>query len=119
MLTEQTARAFAAHWAAAWNAHDLDAILSHYHDDVVLVSPVAVRLLQDPSGTVRGKAALRAYFTRGLSANPDLRFELQDVTWGLSSVVLFYLRQNGIRAGEFMELDPAGKVTRVVAHYAG
>jgi predicted ester cyclase len=119
MPTEQQARQLAAHWIDAWNSHDLAAILSHYAEGVELVSPVAARLLADPSGTVRGKQALRAYFSRGLEAFPELRFRLLDVMWGLSSVVLCYENQGGTRTGEFMELDADGKVVRVVANYNG
>ena len=83
-LGEVEAREFARDWVAAWNAHDLDQILSHYASDVVLVSPVAAKILNDPSGMVRGREALRQYFRRGLDAYPDLTFELVDVMWGLS-----------------------------------
>jgi ketosteroid isomerase-like protein len=118
MLSEHSARELAKHWIAAWNAHDLDAIMSHYADDVVLVSPVAVERLHDPSGTVRGKQALRAYFSMGLTAYPNLRFELKDLMWGVSSVVLYYANQKGSMTGELMELDGSGKVHRVVANYS-
>jgi ketosteroid isomerase-like protein len=116
---ENEAREFARHWVAAWNAHDLDRILSHYALDVVLVSPVAAKILNDQSGMVRGKEALRQYFQRGLDAYPDLTFELVDVMWGLSSVVLYYVNQKGTKTGEFMEFDSSGKVVRVVANYNG
>lgn len=119
MLTEAQARQLATHWIDAWNAHDLAAILSHYAEDVVLVSPVAARLLDEPTGTVRGRQALGAYFSRGLEAFPQLRFRLLDVMWGLSSVVLYYENQRGTRTGEYMELDADGKVVRVVANYNG
>jgi ketosteroid isomerase-like protein len=33
--------AFAEDWIAAWNAHDLDRVLSHYADDIVFLSPIA------------------------------------------------------------------------------
>ena len=89
MLTEDRAVEFANHWIQAWNSHDLDTILSHYAQEVVLTSPVAARLLQNPSGTVEGKEALRSYFERGLKAYPQLAFKLLDVMCGLSSVVLF------------------------------
>jgi hypothetical protein len=119
MIDEAHARKFADEWVRAWNAHDLDQIMSHYDDEVVLVSPVAARLLGDPSGRVSGKAALRAYFRRGLEAYPQLRFELLDVMWGLDSVVLYYTNQKGSRTGEYMELTPTGRVSRVVANYNG
>jgi len=110
---------FAREWIAAWNSHDLDAILSHYAEEVILISPVAARLLDDPSGTVSGAAALRSYFQRGLEAYPNLRFELLDVMQGLASVVLCYLNQKGTKTAEFMEFDERGKVIRVIANYSG
>ena len=119
MLTEKEARKFANHWVEAWNSRDLDEIMSHYDSNVVLVSPVAVRILNDSSGTVKGKEALRIYFQRGLEAYPNLKFELVDVMWGISSVVLYYVNQKGTKTGRFMEADPDGKITRVVANYNG
>jgi predicted ester cyclase len=70
-------------------------------------------------GLVAGKANLRAYFQRGLEAYPDLEFRLEDVFWGLNSVVLLYANQRGTRTAEFMELSAEGKVARVVANYNG
>jgi ketosteroid isomerase-like protein len=108
----------ASHWIAAWNAHDLDAIMTHYEDAIELTSPVAAQLLGAPGGKVVGKANLRAYFQRGLDAYPELQFHLEDVLGGLNSVVLYYTNQKGTRTGEFMELSAMGKVARVVAHYS-
>ena len=105
MLSEAEARQFAQGWVQAWNSHDLDAVMSHYAAEVVLTSPTAARLLGDPSGTVAGKAAVRSYFERGLEAYPNLRFELLDVMWGVSSVVLYYVNQKGTKTAEFMEFD--------------
>lgn len=118
MLTDTDARQFADHWIQAWNSHHLDAILSHYAPEVVLTSQTAARLLQDPSGAVSGIEALRRYFSRGLEAYPNLTFELLDVLWGVSSILLYYKNQNGTKTGEFMELDARGKVVRVVANYS-
>ncbi|MGB7191337.1 MAG: nuclear transport factor 2 family protein [Acidobacteriaceae bacterium] len=119
MLTETEARQFAHHWVAAWNSHDLDAILSHYAPEVVLTSPAAARLLKNPSGTVSGKEALRGYFKQGLEAYPNLAFELLETMWGLSSIVLYYVNQKGTKTGEFMEFDANQKIIRVVANYSG
>jgi len=83
------------------------------------VSPVAAKLLNDASGTVKGKEALRKYFKRGLEAYPNLKFELVDVMWGLSSVVLYYVNHKGSKTGEFMEVDTNGKIIKVVANYNG
>lgn len=119
MLTEAQARRFAQHWVLAWNSHNLDAIMSHYGPEIVLTSPVAAMLLNNPSGIVTGTEALRRYFKRGLEAYPNLTFELLDVMWGLSSLVLYYANQKGMKTGEFMELDANQKIIRVVANYGG
>ena len=104
-------------WVAAWNAHDLDLIMTHYEDTVELTSPVAAQLLGISDGKVIGKPNLRAYFRRGLEAYPDLHFRLEEVLYGLNSVVLYYTNQKGTHTAEFMELSATGKVTRVVANY--
>ena len=117
-MTRDEAWKLAEHWVAAWNAHDLELILTHYEDTVELTSPVAAQLLGRADGKVVGKAELRAYFQRGLEAYPDLNFRLEDVLWGLNSVVLYYTNQKGTRSGEFMELSATGKVARVVANYS-
>jgi len=117
MILESQAKAFAEDWIQTWNSHDLDAILSHYSEDIVLISPIATRILNDPSGKVIGKSALRAYFQKGLEFYPDLKFGLLDVMWGISSIVLHYINQNGVKAAEFMEIDADGKVVKVVANY--
>lgn len=118
MTTESQATEFARKWVAAWNSHDLDAIMSHYDVDVVLTSPVAAKILEDPSGTVEGNAALRNYFRRGLEVYPNLHFELVDVMSGLSSVVVCYKNQKGTKTAEFMEFGKNGKIMRVVANYS-
>jgi hypothetical protein len=119
MLTKEEAQRFAAHWLAAWNTHDLDQIMAHYEDDVELISPVAVQLLNATECRVVGKTHLRAYFQKGLEAYPQLQFILKDVLWGVKSVVLYYANQRGTHTGEYMELSPEGKVVRVVANYSG
>ena len=118
MLTRDEAYAFAEHWLAAWNAHDLDQIMAHYAEAVTLSSPVAAQLLNDPRGQVAGQVALRAYFEKGLLAFPELRFTLIEVLWGLDSLVLYYENQRGTHTAEYMELSPGGQVTRVVANYS-
>jgi hypothetical protein len=117
-LTKDDAWDLANHWVASWNGHDLDKIMTHYDDAVELTSPVAAQLLGARGGTVVGKANLRAYFQRGLEAYPELRFDLEDVLWGVNSLVLYYKNQKGGRTAEFMELSAGGKVCRVVAHYS-
>lgn len=117
MLTTEAAAAFVAEWIAAWNAHDLERILAHWADDAVFTSPIAARLL-GTDGTVVGKPALRAYWQRGLAANPDLRFELDRVLVGTDSLVIAYRNHRGQACGEWLRLDAAGRAIAGAAHYA-
>lgn len=115
MIAQETADAFAADWVSAWNAHDLDRIVSHYGEDVEFRSPIAERLLG--AGTIRGRQELRAYFEEGLARAPQLHFELLHVLPGVDSVTLCYRGVGGVLAAEVMELDGAGRVRRAMAHY--
>nr|MBA2601697.1 nuclear transport factor 2 family protein [Actinomycetota bacterium] len=88
-------REFADRWIDAWNARDLEGVLTHYADDVVFTSPTATRFLPESGGTVRGKGALRSYWTLALQANRDLHFELIGVYAGIDTLVLHYRNQVG------------------------
>lgn len=110
-------QAFAADWVEAWNSHDLPRILSHYAEEVVLVSPIAAERLGLADGTVRGKAALGAYFSLGLAARPGLAFTLCRIYRGIGSMVIEYGTETGQLAAEFMAFDAQGQVERVHAHY--
>ncbi|WP_051274376.1 nuclear transport factor 2 family protein [Cellulomonas sp. URHD0024] len=101
---------FSAAWEAAWNARDLDAVLAHFHDDVVFTSPVAARIVPDTGGIVRGKAELRAYCTAGLRLVPDLHFTVEDVYAGISILVLQYRNQRGDVVDEVLLFDDDGLV---------
>jgi predicted ester cyclase len=79
-------------------------------------SPLLV-VSQDRQGG-RLIAALRNYFKKGLELFPELRFELFDVMFGLSSIILCYKNQKDTKSAEFMELGKNGKVIRVVANYS-
>ena len=117
-ISQQDADRLAAEWIAAWNAHDLDAVLAHYAEDVAFASPFVATLIGDESGVIYGRAALRDYFLRGLEAYPDLHFDLHAALPGVSSVALHYASVGGRTAIEVMELAADGVVVRVAAHYS-
>jgi ketosteroid isomerase-like protein len=111
------AREFAADWIAAWNSHDLERILSHYEDDFEMSSPVIVQIVGEPSGCLKGKEQVGAYWRKALDRMPELHFELREVLVGVDSVTLCYLGVRGFSA-EVFHFGPAGKVVRAFAHYA-
>ena len=116
MLTKEFATHFAAEWIAAWNAHDLPRILSHYTDDFEMSSPYIVQLLGEPGGKLKGKAAVGEYWRRALERTPTLHFELVDTLVGVDSLVLYYRGARGL-AAEIFYFNAAGVVTKAGAHY--
>src|SRR5262249_44831701 len=66
MITKEFAQSFAHEWIEAWNSHDLDQILSHYADDFVMSSPRIATIAGEPSGVLRGKGPIGAYWKRAL-----------------------------------------------------
>ena len=104
-MTNADPVAFAAQWRAAWNAHDLDAVLAHFHDDVVFTSPVAASLLPETGGVIRGKAALRAYWQEGLRRIPDLHFTIEAVFSSVNTLVIQYINQKGVSVSEVLVFD--------------
>ena len=99
------AQAFAESWLQAWNAHDLEAVLSHFADDVVFTSPIAAKLVEGSEGIIHGKAALRAYWREGLRRIPDLQFDLLGIYVGQSTLVINYRNQSGGLVSEVLTFD--------------
>jgi hypothetical protein len=116
MIEKAFADQFAADWIESWNQRDLDRILSHYTDDFEMSSPLIIRVAGEPSGTLKGKEAVRTYWAKALQSAPNLRFDLVETLVGVNSITLYY---NGVRgpAAEVFHFDRDGKITKAYAHY--
>ena len=117
-LTQNTAQIKAQNWVDAWNKRDLDAVMTHYADDVSVCSPLVKRPLNKSDGWLHGKSALRDYFAVGMG-NPDLQFTLKSVHVGVQSMSMVYARENGIQVVDTLELNADGLTTRMDACYSG
>lgn len=118
MLTSEFATAFAAEWIAAWNAHDLDRILSHYTDDFTITTPMAARLLPGNEGFVAGKENIRAYWKIGLERIPDLKFEMLDLLIGINGLTIYYVNTaTQKRSAEMLHFNEQQKIDQVIVHY--
>ena len=98
------AEQFARDWVAAWNRGDAEAVLRHFADDAVFISPLAAAVTGHAE--VRGKAALRAYWTEALrlrGAPP--RFTLDAVVWDAERKVLVVLYTSAERGGEVRKAE--------------
>lgn len=116
-MTNTEARSFAEDWIVAWNAHDLDRVLSHYAEEFQMTSPFIVTSAGAPGGTLSGKSAVGAYWREALRRFPELRFELKGTFTGVDSVAIDYVGVRGVRAREVLTFGEDGLVTKAVAHY--
>lgn len=111
------ARELAAEWVAAWNSHDLERIFSHYADTFEMRSPLIAERGFSADGVLRGKPAIRPYWSAGLAASPPIRFELLDVYAGADTVVIHYRSVGRRLVTEVLELDASRRIVRGSACY--
>lgn len=104
------AQQFAQDWVAAWNSHDLNRILQHYADDLELRSPGIITLGGEPSGILKGRDKVAAYWAKALQGS-NLTFELIDAFPGVNSVAIHW-RRAGREVVEVVEFNSTCKVIR-------
>ncbi|MGY3590033.1 ketosteroid isomerase-like protein [Bradyrhizobium sp. USDA 4341] len=104
-------------WIAAWNARDLERVLAMYSEDTEMTSDRIPAFGFGPSGTVRGKAQLRAYWSAALAKLPELHFDLIDLYVSPDSVVVFYQNERGRKICEYLRLDVEGKIRQGSANH--
>jgi ketosteroid isomerase-like protein len=98
MISMDQAQKFSQQWVDAWNSHDLERILSHYADDFQMTSPFIVTMMNEPTGTLKGKEKVRAYWAQALERLPDLHFNLIEVLASVDSITISYHAVLGKRA---------------------
>ncbi len=110
-------REHADRWLEAWNAHDLDAILDLYAEEIDFASPTVAALGGDKEGRISGREELRAHFARGLERFPALAFTEEALLTGTGGYALIYRREDGARVVESVELNEKGDAIRARAFY--
>ena len=115
-MNQPEVEVFAQRWIAAGNSHELEPILSHCAEKVEITSPFLAAAKDNVRVTLRGKPAVREYWSRALARYPDLQFVVQAAYPGVNSVVIEYLSVHRLTAAECMCFDNRGMVVRVIAH---
>ncbi len=82
----QNAQKFAEDWVNSWNNRDLEAILSHYREDIRFFSPIAGQVVGKPA--IEGKPVLADYWTKALARITHLKFTLEDFTWSAEKKIM-------------------------------
>ena len=110
-------QAFAQEWIAAWNAHDLDRVLSHYTVDAVVTTPVAAVRVPESGGVVRGHEALRSYWCPPVDAMPDLHFDLVEAMPTVDGVTILYRNHRAQLVAETVLWNESGLVHTAIVSY--
>jgi steroid delta-isomerase len=102
-MTREEAEAFAAAWAAAWNALATERVLSHFDENISFTSPTALAVTG--AGTVHGKQALRDYWTAAVARVGSLKFVVDRVLWdaGSRELAIIYVSDAGGRKKRISE----------------
>lgn len=104
-------------WLTAWNAHDLDAIMACYSEDIDFVASTVVLRWGREDGRLRGKTELRRHFELGLELAPHMSFIEEALLSSPVGYALLYRRENNNRVLDVVELNANGQATRVRAFY--
>jgi len=65
----------------------------------------------------RGKADLRAYWSKALALIPNLHFTLIDTYVSPDGVVVFFKNERGSKICEYLRLDTGGKIKQGSANH--
>ncbi|MEO8588401.1 MAG: nuclear transport factor 2 family protein [Flavobacteriales bacterium] len=98
----------AQRWFAAFNAHDLEALLALYADTAQHYSPKLKVRQPVTNGLIKGKDALRAWWRDAFDRLPDLNYEVTKLTSDDQQVFMEYIRHvqgdEDLRVGEVLEI---------------
>jgi hypothetical protein len=116
-VSPEFATRFVIEWLGAWNAHDIDRILSHYSDDFEMFSPAIARVTGNAAGSIRGKQAVGEYWVKALALYPNLEFVHVCSLIGVDGLVVYYIGVAQKRVVEVFNFDRDGLVARSHAYY--
>lgn len=108
---------FAEEWIKSWNSHNLEKILSHYSDDIEIITPMIKIATDNESGSLKGKKNVSEYWEKALEKIPDLHFELYDIAEGINCIALYYKSILNKNAVELMFFNEEQKICKMIACY--
>ncbi|RAJ77258.1 SnoaL-like protein [Chitinophaga dinghuensis] len=95
-------------WFEAFNEHDLEKLLSLYHDNAIHYSPKLKIRQPATNGLIKGKQALRSWWQDSFERYPQLQYNLHTLTANQDRVFMEYLRQvpneEDLLVGEVLEI---------------
>lgn len=107
-------------WFEAFNAHNLEKLLSLYDDEAHHFSPKLKIRLPETNGLVTGKAALRSWWKDAFSRLPSLHYKVTSLTSNADRVFMEYIRtvenENNMLVAEVLEIKEGKIIASRVYH---
>ena len=107
-------------WIEAFNTKQLENLLSLYHTQAEHYSPKLKLRLPETNGLIKGKSALRVWWTDAFTRLPQLHYELLQLTADGEQVLMEYIRhvpgEEDLRVGEVLVIKNKKIVASRVYH---
>lgn len=92
MIAQQN-QSIAFKWFEAFNAHDLEQLLSLYDEQALHFSPKLKIRKPETEGLIKGKNALRVWWQDAFDRLPTLNYKVTSLTANRDRVFMEYIRQ--------------------------
>ncbi|HRH63852.1 MAG TPA: nuclear transport factor 2 family protein [Bacteroidia bacterium] len=110
----------AKRWMQAFNEHNLDMLLSLYHEQAVHFSPKLLIRLPETKGLIKGKVAMHSWWKDAFDRLPTLSYLPTNFIANDSMVFMEYLRkvqgEEELKVGEVLEIKDGLIVASRVYH---
>jgi len=113
-------KSIAQEWFAAFNSHNIEDLLALYDEQAEHYSPKLKVHQPATGGYIKGKPALRAWWTDAFQRLPQLHYEVLKLTSENDQVFMEYIRQTpgeeDLRVGEVLVIKNGKIVASRVYH---
>lgn len=107
-------------WFDAFNKHDIEMLLSLYAADAEHYSPKLKARQPETNGLIKGKPALRAWWTDAFTRLPNLHYKVLQLMATDSRVFMEYIRQTpgeeDLQVGEVLVIENGKIIASRVYH---
>jgi len=107
-------------WFDAFNKHDIEMLLSLYAADAEHYSPKLKARQPETNGLIKGKPALRAWWTDAFTRLPNLHYKVLQLMATDSRVFMEYIRQTpgeeDLQVGEVLDIENGKIIASRVYH---
>lgn len=107
-------------WFEAFNAHNLEKLLSLYDDEAEHLSPKLKSRLPETDGLITGKDALRTWWKDSFERVPSLHYKVTSLTSSADRIFMEYTRsaenENNMLVAEVLDINEGKIISSRVYH---